>query len=165
MRIWKVVDPERAKSLNDLIDKVNEGSKNNIKIWEDIAPFEFTEFYSHGGFNICGQIDGVIPVERDIDLPVGWRRTKDRGVIPDGRRKEGKEALRRIEQETIYIGYKEIHKAIRLNDPGFGRFNIPQVRRSKDGTEVFAALDGKHDLEGNSNFEEVTISYLNSRLK
>lgn len=165
MRIWKVTEPGRAEAVIKLVEKIAEGSVNNRDLWSRLAPFTFKQYYGTEGFNLCGTISGLVPEDENQDLPKGWIFSKDRGVIPNGRTKEGKEILRKLDSETVQVYFGEVYKAIRLAKTEFSRFGIPQVRVSKDGKEAYVMLDEKYDLEGNQNFEEVTISYVNSKLK
>lgn len=164
MRIWKVIDPVKIEIVRALVQEIKAGSKSNVELWENLAPFEFTQYYRGSTFNKCNSVAGVVPADENVELPKGWLKTKDRGVVPNGRTKEGKELQREIDTNTVQIPYFRIYYAAGLKDRDAGRFTIPGVYEAADGTEVYVSLDSKHDLSKDKNFEEVTQSYVEEKI-
>lgn len=164
MRFWKITEPSLFEKAQILFDRVLEGANKNHKIWEEIVPFKFHEVYTQNGFNLCATVVGVVPADQNAELPVGWRRSKDRGVIPDGRRKEGRVAQRTINDSTVQVAYTAVHNLLGVHER-YGRFTIPQILRSVDKTEFYAVLDDKYDLKADTRLEEVTRSYVETKLE
>lgn len=166
MRIWKIIDSATHDKGMQLYADIQAATEHNKKVWQTIVPFKWESYYANeGGFNLPDSVYGVIPEDKDAELPKGWKWSKDRGVVPDGRYKEGKKAAEYIQTSEIQIGYTTIFKKLLITDPHFSRFKIPRLYPSKDGTEIYVCLDDKIELEEDTRFEEVTISYVNSKLR
>lgn len=164
MRIWKIVNEELFNKAMSLYKNIQGGSKMNKLKWKQNVPFEWEQYYEQPpGFNACTTVLGVLPKDPKQVLPKGWRMSKDRGAVPDVRTKEGKAVAELLEPVVVY--FEKITDALNISFSAYGRFTIPKLYRSKDKQELYLVLGREVDLSDDTDYEEVTESYVNKKLK
>lgn len=165
MRLWKINDSELFKAVNEVYDRILKGSQANLQAWKDTVPFKWSNYYHRpANFNLCTGVYGVLPEEGET-VPKGWRMSKDRGVVPDERTKEGKELAGRL-AEQHFVSFEELLEAADIDGGGSMRgMAIPKVYRSGDGSELYIQAGENSSVETDPRYEEVTQSYVERRLR
>lgn len=161
-RYWKITDSFLKEKASVLYEKIKEGFKNNKKFWTDNVPFSWEQYYGGSGFNLCTEVYAVLPKDAAVlkSPPRGWKKSKiyEGAVEPDLRYKEGKQFDKDRQSTRTQIGYHSILSVLGIKHPDMRRFTIPKLHSVS--SEVFFISDDQVDLESDTRFEEVTLSYI-----
>lgn len=162
-RYWKITDSFLKEKASVLYDKIKEGSKKNKQFWTENVAFEWEQYYGGTGFNQCVEVYAVVPKEpfsAGWNVPKGWKISKrySNALEPDLRYREGKAFDKAQQEARVQIGYHTILEELGIKHPGYRRFTIPKLYNIKG--ELFFIGDEQIELEEDSRFEEVTLSYI-----
>jgi len=168
MRIYKITDEKTFNAALEFIQKCDKLQKENEQKLKDIVPFKWTSYLGHdrqSGFNKLVDYTGFVPSEKLEEIPSGWKLLKGYKdfLVPDKKTKLGKDAAKKI-SELNRVWFSEIYAVLGIEKEDLRRFTVPHLYLSKDKKEIYFKTDIEQEVD-TEKFEEVTITYVQSKLK
>lgn len=161
MRLYKIIDKSTFDKAKEIYVRIEVGSKENKRVFEEEFPFEFDQYLdTRNPFEVCKTYAGAIPKHPFDEVPKGWRAYKGnkKVLIPCLRTKEGKRIASVLNKSSVYVF--EIPDVLDVDHDLSGRVYMPDIYISKDQNELYVRFDTQINLDTDTRFEEVTISYV-----
>lgn len=163
MRTYRIINTELIEKSRQFLNEIEEKKKEVISEAEKITPFKWKEYYQwQYSWNLLPNFCAFVPEPKLDKAPDGWSFDKEGHLKPNKRTKIGKLANQNL-NNLPFISFDYPDKILGLNNDYNGKFVTPMIYKSYDDSEFFYKCDKRINLDPEK-FEEVLISYVNSRI-
>jgi len=163
MRTYRIINPELIEKSRQFLIELEEKKEAKFELAKKLTPFKWKSYYGNEqSWDLLPSFISFKPIEEISELPKGWLKCDDNFLKPNKRTNIGKDFINQMNSiKGFFHDYPDDLLGVEYHYNG--RFTPPMIYKSYDDSEYFYKCDQRINLDPEK-FEEVLVSYVNSRL-